>query len=174
MLRKTTTLFVSLLILIFLACPAVADDHESENEGVAVVVKITPKDGHEDELLDAIEKYHKAVAKFEGAMRYKWYEAVTGPDTGKFFARSGDHNWAEFDAEYDWQEEAGEMFEELVAPHVESAERMMTTEMDGMAHWPDSMEGYTHFAVQHWYIKNGMYGKFNQSLKKNRGHAQSQ
>jgi hypothetical protein len=45
-------------------------------------------------------------------------------------------------------------------------ERMMTTAMDEVSHWPESMEGYTHFHVEHWHVKGGMYGKFRRHLKK--------
>ncbi len=164
MLKKTTTVLLATLWAFTTLSPAVADEHE--NEGVATIVKITPKDGHDDELIEGITAYHKHVADKEGAMRYHWYEVLTGPDTGKYFARSGDHNWADFDGEYDWEEEAGKVFQEKVTPHVKSIQRVMTTEMKDYEHWPESMEGYSHYFVEHWYIKNGMYGKFNQHLKK--------
>ena len=63
---------------------------------------ITPKAGHEETLITAITEYHHWIAQFEGHMEYTWYEILTGPHTGKYMARSGNHNWADFDAEYDW------------------------------------------------------------------------
>jgi hypothetical protein len=32
-------------------------------------------------------------------------------------------------------------------------------------YWPESFEGYTHFSVQDWYVRNGQYGKFIAGLK---------
>jgi hypothetical protein len=153
---------LSVLLGIFWLMPVQAQ----ENDGVATVVTITAKSGHEKELVEAITNYHHWVAKHDGHFEYNWYEIETGPDTGKYIARSGDHNWSDFDAEYDWQDEAGENFAANVAPHIEGATRVITVEMDDFSHWPESFEGYTHFQVEDWYIKNGQYGNFRQGLKK--------
>ena len=137
-----------------------------DNEGVATIVKITPKKGHEDVLIKGITDYHKWIAQFDGAMRYTWYQVLTGPDTGKYYARSGDHNWADFDAEYDWQDQADEVFATNVAPAIESMQRMITVDMRDMSIWPEDMSGYTHYAVEHWYIMPGKYGQFRKHLGK--------
>lgn len=163
MTNRYARILLGILICMFWLLPAQAQ--ESENEGVATAVLITPKDGHEEALIKGITDYHHWVANFEGHMRYNWYEILTGPNTGKYIARSGNHNWADFDAEYDWQKEAGEVFERNVAPHIESAERWMTEEMKDLSNWPESFEGYTHFAVQEWYVRNGQYRKFRRGLK---------
>jgi len=152
---------LSALVGIFWFMPAQAQD----NDGVATVVMITAKAGHEKNLVEAITDYHHMVAKFDGHMEYTWYEILTGPDTGKYIARSGGHNWSEFDAEYDWEEKADEAFAANVAPHIESANRSMTTDMDEFSHWPESFDGYTHFHVQDWYVKGGHYSKFRRGLK---------
>jgi len=137
---------LSTLMSIFWLIPVQAQD----NDGIATTVMITPKAGHE-----------KALVKGN-----TWYEIMTGPDTGKYLARSGGHNWSEFDAEYDWQKEAGKVFETNVAPHIESATNVMTQEMTEFSHWPESFDGYTHFQVQDWYVKGGQFGKFRRGLKK--------
>ena len=159
--------FISILMIALLAfawlLPVQA---EEEKDDVAMMAKITAKAGPEKELLDAIEEYHKWVAQFDGHMEFQWYEIVTGPDTGKYIARSGGHNWADFDAEYDWQEQAGEKFESLVVPHVDDVTVQVTSHMAGVSHWPESFEGYNMFQVEDWYIKNGRYGPFNKGLKR--------
>ncbi|MDH3788718.1 MAG: hypothetical protein OES53_09150 [Xanthomonadales bacterium] len=137
-----------------------------ETDGVASGVLITPKAGHEETLITAITEYHHWIAQFEGHMEYTWYEILTGPHTGKYMARSGNHNWADFDAEYDWQEESGKVFASNIAPHIESMHRTMTEEMREYSHWPESFDGYTHFTVENWYIKNGHGRKFRTHLKK--------
>ena len=73
------------LATVFLALPAQAQ----ENDGVATTVLITPKPGHDKQLVDAIIEYHHFVAQFEGHFEYRWYEVLTGPNTGKYAARSG-------------------------------------------------------------------------------------
>jgi len=149
------------LATVFLALPAQAQ----ENDGVATTVLITPKPGHDKQLVDAIIEYHHFVAQFEGHFEYRWYEVLTGPNTGKYAARSGGHNWSDFDAEYEWQAQAQEMFENTVAPHIEHAQNMITEEMSDFMHWPESFDGYTHFNIQNWYVKNGQWAGFRKGLK---------
>ena len=160
--NRIKLVMLSALLGIFWLMPAQAQD----NDGIATVVTITPKAGHEKALVKAITDYHHWVAKHEGHFEYTWYEILTGPDSGKYIARSGGHNWSDFDAEFDWQKEAGENFEANVAPHIENATNIMTQEMDEFSNWPESFEGYTHFQVEDWYVKNGQYGKFRRGLKK--------
>ena len=151
-------------LALLMSMPLQADEHEKES--IASVVTITPKAGHADDLLEAITEYHHWIADFEGHMQYNWFEILTGPDTGKFAARTGSHSWADFDAEYDWQEQAGEKFAEIVAPHIESVERAMTSEMTEMSHWPENWDGYSLFYVQQWYVHNGKGAQFRKGLKK--------
>lgn len=160
--NRIKLLILAVLVSLFWLLPAQAQ----ENDGIATTVLITPKAGHEETLVKAITDYHKWVAQFEGHFEYTWYEVLTGPDTGKYAARSGGHNWSEFDAEYDWQKQADEVFASNVAPHIENAERIMTEEMSDFMHWPESFEGYTHFNIQDWYVKNGQFSKFRRDLKK--------
>ena len=158
-------LFRTTLILLFTLCwmmPAQAQD----GDNAAMLAMITPKEGHNEALIKAITDYHKWVANFDGHMEFNWYEILTGPDTGKYVARTGGHNWADFDKEYDWQKKAGEVFKTNVQPHIDDIQMSMTTEMDEMSYWPENWEGYTHFHVQDWYVANGRYGEFRQGLKK--------
>jgi hypothetical protein len=136
-----------------------------ENNGIATTILITPKAGHAEDLVKAITDYHHYVAKFEGHFEYTWNEILTGPNTGKYAARSGGHNWADFDAEYDWQKETGEYFAANVRPHMEDADNLLTEEMSDFMHWPESFDGYTHFNVEDWYVKNGQYAAFRAGLK---------
>jgi hypothetical protein len=161
--RMTTKLvFICAMTCLFWLLPAQAQ----ENEGIATTVTITPKAGHEETLIKAITEYHQWVANFEGHMEYTWYEILTGPDTGKYAARSGNHNWADFDAKHDWQEEAAKVFASNIAPHIEGVENVMTVEMGDFSHWPESFEGYSHFRIENWYVINGQNSKFRKGLKK--------
>lgn len=157
-----TAVLTGLLSVLWLMPLHAQDD---ENDGIATTVLITPKAGHEEELIKAITEYHHFVAQFEGHFRYTWYEIQTGPHTGKYAARSGNHNWADFDAEYEWQKEAGAHFEKNVAPHIDKLENTITEEMDEFMYWPENWEGYSHFWIQDWYVKSGQYSKFRRGLK---------
>lgn len=162
--KKHFRLMAVLLIAIFWLVPTHAQDQDSEN--IAMLVMITPEEGHDEALLKAITDYHHWVANFDGHMEYNWYRVLTGPHTGKYAARTGGHNWADFDAKYDWQEKANEVFESNVAPHIKHMEVNMTRELVDMSHWPENWEGYTHFNVENWYVKNGHYGAFRKGLKR--------
>ncbi len=161
---RKTMILVSALALLFGMSSAVAQDKEKKGN-IAQVVMITAKEGHSKELESAITEYHHFMGKKPGAMRWQWYEIMTGPDTGKYLARTGDHNWADFDAEHDWDDESGAKFTSLVQPHVESAVRTFTSTND-IGNWPESMDGYEYFSVSHWYINPGQSSAFYEGLKK--------
>lgn len=165
MYTKKNLILIMMLALIFFMPPAFAQDEE-ENDGLARLVHITAKDGHAKDLEEAITKYHHYMAEHEGSWRYQWYSIVTGPDTGKYMARSGGHNWADFDAKHDWDKEAGEKFASMVQPYIESVEVTITRTDDEIGHWPESMEGYEYYSVTQWWVKPGHYRAFNDGLKK--------
>lgn len=157
-------LFLAIAISgLFWLTPVQAED---ESEGVGVLLKITPKAGHDEALLKGITDYHHWVAQFDGHMKFNWWKIVTGPDTGKYLAYSGDHNWADFDTKHDWEDQSDEVIANNVMPHVESMERTMHVDMDNMSHWPEDWTGYTHLQAEAWYIKNGHRGAFNKGLER--------
>lgn len=162
--KKILIMFVSLALLSGMSL-AVAEDEE-KNDGLAQVVLITAKDGQNQALEDAITAYHHYMADKEGAWRYQWFSILTGPNTGKYVARSGNHNWADFDAEHDWDDEAGAKFVSTVAPHIASAVNTITKTDDELGMWPESMEGYQYFSVTSWHVKRGQNTAYNEGIKK--------
>lgn len=162
---KRILIMVTALAMLVSMSIAVAQDEE-KNDGLARVALITAKDGHSKALEEAIVKYHHYMGTKEGAMRYHWYSIRTGENTGKYIARSGGHNWADFDAKHDWNEEAGAKFESMVQPHIASVVVTITKDNDEVGIWPDSLEGYEYFSVSRWHIKSGHYSAFNDGLKK--------
>ena len=162
--KKMLPVLVTLALIINMSY-AVAQDEE-KSDGLARVVLITAKDGQEKALEAAITKYHHYMGDKKGAWRYNWYSIVTGPDTGKYIARSGGHNWADFDAEHDWDEAAGAKFMSDVQPHIADADIMITKTDDELGIWPESMEGYQYYSVTKWHIKSGKGNAFNGGLKK--------
>lgn len=157
--------FLPILIVLMAGLGWSISASAQENDGAAELIMITAKSGQGQALEDAIKQYHHWIADKEGHWEYQWYMIETGPNSGKYVARSGDHNWAEFDEEFDWEDEANEAFLANVAPLIESYERMLTEEMEDFAYWPEDFSGYTLFQVEHWYVKNGQYGKFRQGLE---------
>ena len=164
MINKTSLVVLILLLSLMPFIPVQAADEE--NEGIAQVILITPKAGHAQSLVDAITDYHHWIASKAGHFESPWDEIMTGPDTGKYIARSGNHNWADFDAVHDWDEEAGQQFVTNVAPHIEGIVRTVTSNMDEFGNWPEDITGYTHYQVEQWYVRNGQGGAFRRGLKK--------
>ena len=162
---KKILIMVASLTLISGMSHAVAQAEE-ENDGLAQVVLITAKDGQEKALEEAITDYHHFMADKKGAWRYQWYSIITGPDTGKYIARSGGHNWEDFDAEHDWDDKAGASFVSKVQPHIADADYTIVKTDDELGKWPESMDGYKYFSITNWYIKQGQGEAFNAGLKK--------
>jgi hypothetical protein len=165
MLIKRALMLIASLTLFAFMSTTVAQDQQ-ENDGLAQVVLITAKDGQELALEKAITNYHHYMADKEGAFRFQWYSVITGPDTGTYVARSGSHNWEDFDATHDWDEAAGDKFLSEVQPYIESADFRITRTDKDLGIWPDSIKGYQYFLITDWYIKSGQIGAFNKGLKK--------
>ena len=153
------------LVLISTIPYAVAQDEEA-NDGIAQIVLITAKDGHAKALEEAITAYHHYVADKEGAFRWQWYSILTGPETGKYVARTGGHNWGDLDATHDWDDEVGDKFASDVQPHIASAEVIIRRTKDDVGIWPDSLDDYPYFSVTTWHIKQDQGKAFNDGLKK--------
>ena len=162
--KKILTLITSLFLLVSVSS-VIAQDSE-ENDGLAQVVRITAKAGHEKALEEAITNYHHYMGDKKGAFRFQWYSIITGPDTGSYIARSGSHNWEDFDAKNDWQEAASDKFAADVQPHIASVVAMVTRTDQDLSSWPDSMEGYKYILLNNWQIKQGQANAFNEGLKK--------
>ncbi len=153
---------VTLLIAFFWMVPLQAQD--DENDAAAYTVYITPNPGEGPALEAAIREYHLWIADKPGSFRYTWYSIETGPHTGMYAAWSGNHNWEDFDAEYDWQDEADEKFMASVAPHIKHFHRDVTVEMKEFGHWPDDWSGYDMFQLENWYVEPGHYNAFREGL----------
>ena len=158
-------LFMVLVFLLTAACFTIPLQAQDEQAGTAAeVIMITANPGEGAALEAAIRDYHYWVADKPGAFRYNWYAILSGSNTGKYIARSGNHNWSDFDEEFDWQEEADAKLAEMVMPHVKHMTRWYTEEMEDYAHWPEDFSDYTHFQIEDWYIKPGKGAQFREGL----------
>ena len=165
MFSKILRIFIISLTFLAVMSSTQAKDIE-KNDQLARVALITAKDGHDKALEDAIVKYHKFVSNKKGSWRYDWFSIETGPDTGKYIARSGSHNWADFDAEHDWDKEAGEKFNKWVAPHIADFKVSITQTDMKVGKWPKDIKGYNYFLLSKWHIKSGKSEAFKEGLKK--------
>ncbi len=163
--KKNLTMLFSLVLI---SCaPFVLAADEEKNDRLARVVMITAHDGHEMALEEAITKYHHTMGDIEGGWRYTWYSILTGPDTGKYIARSGGHNWADFDIQdRDWNKAAGEKFGSEVQSHIANADIMISQLDDTVGIWPEDWSEYQYFSLTDWHIKPGHGSQFSDGLKK--------
>jgi|GEM_PF-885276 len=156
--------------IILAASPVVAQDkQEKQAKNLARVAQITARDGHAKALEEAITNYHHYMGDKKGAWHWQWYQVVTGPDTGAYIARSGNHSWEDFDAadaKKDWSEAAGAKFVKDVVPHMADVNSMITRTDDEVGMWPESMDGYRFFRLTRWYVRQGQYRAFMDGLKK--------
>ena len=162
--NKILILVVSMALITTMSTAYAAD--EEKNDGLARVVMITAKDGQNKALEDAITKYHHYMGDKKGAWRYQWYSIETGKNTGKYLARSGGHNWADFDAEHSWDKKAGKKFMSDVQPHIANAQVSITKTDSDLGIWPDSIKGYQYFLLTKWHIKSGQNSAFDKGLEK--------
>ncbi len=162
--KKALMLFASLMLFVFMSTTVA--QAQQQDDGLAWLVLITAKDGQAKALEKAITGYHHYMADKKGAMRYQWYSITTGPDTGKYVARTGNHSWADFDATHDWDEAAAAKFASDVQPYIKDVDFRITRTDGELGIWPDSLDGYQYFLITDWFIKNGSIGAFNSGLKK--------
>ena len=166
MMKKLSALFFQTLLALCLISAFSLLQAQEETDNIAVVWSISAVDGKDAEFEAAVKGFHEFMADKEGHWGWQWYSVLTGPDTGKYLARSGNHNWEDMDAEHDYDDEVTAYFGENVAPFVESATRSITEGEDEVIHWPESMDEYNFFQVTDWQIKQGQGDAFYLGLQK--------
>lgn len=126
-----------------------------------------PKAGHEMQFEAGI-KTHVAWRKQAGE-GWSWsaYQPVVGSDLTYFVFRSGEHRWADFDAQQAWEatSKAGEAFQKDVAPHVERYEHYLAEEDYENSKWVEATD-YKYFWVQEHQLKPGGSAEVREAVGK--------
>lgn len=118
-----------------------------------------PKVGHEAQF-EAAMKSHLAWRKLAGeGWTWEAYQPTVGTDLTSYLFRSGQHFWANFDAQQAWEaaNRASEAFNRDVVPHVERSEHWIEEEDYEISHWVDGPD-YRYFQVQSHKVKAGANG----------------
>src|SRR5687768_1538363 len=122
--RRSAFAVAALLLAGLTAAPSVAlaaDPPAGEKpKRVAELWLAWPKEGHQAEFLAAV-KAHLAWRKQAGEkFEYLAYQPVIGDDLSYFGFRTGEHHWADLDANRAWARDhkADEKFDSEVMPHV--------------------------------------------------------
>ena len=112
--KRLITIFCLAVFMLSLVAANSVVYAQDETDRVAVIWYVDAKDGMEDEFEDAVKAFHNFMADKEGHWRWEWTSVLTGENTGQYRARSGDHNWADMDVEYAWEDEVDAYFEKNV------------------------------------------------------------
>jgi hypothetical protein len=126
-----------------------------------------PKDGHAAEFENAA-KAHLAWRKQAGET-YTWtaYQPIVGDDLTHYVYRSGEHQWADLDANAAWEAKANaqQQYEKDMGPHVARVEHYFTEADLDHSLWHEGKQ-YRYLQVEQFQIKPGGYAKLIDSLNK--------
>jgi len=166
--RRTLRRFALPLVAALAALPALAQD--APGDGIATAWHIEVAEGQREAFEAKVKEFNAFLADKEGAWEWSFFSVLTGPDTGDYIVRSGSHDWADFDVEQDWEDEADAWFDENLAPLVGSMTRTMTRADPQVQAWPKEEVEFRYFNVRHWYVNNGHAAAFQEGLRKVHGH----
>lgn len=150
-------------LLAFGALPAV-----SHAQGdLARLYEMTPKQGMGAQFQAALAAHAKWRQQNKDPWAWQVYEAVNGDKLGTFYARSGNHQWADFDA-YDagFGPKSSTHFGETVGPLLAEVTGSITTTDTINARWPEDQTGYVLFQVITYHLKPDKVQQFTQTVNK--------
>jgi hypothetical protein len=157
----------ALLPLIALAlAPAAAAAEEKAPGGIAELWVLWPKDGKTAEFEAAAKKF--VAWRKQTGEPYSWtaFQPVVGDDLMHYVWRSGEHHWAELDANHEWamKAKANEQYDKDMAPHVARIEHYLTEDDLAHSNWMEAE--YRYFQVENFKIKPGGFGGMLEALDK--------
>lgn len=132
-------------------------------QNIASLYHVTPADAGAFEAALAEHVAHR----IEQGDPWGWtvMQVVSGEDLGDFIYRSGSHEWADFDA-YDegFGGEAGQHYQETVAPHVADTRQWMTVTDTANSRWPAEWDDIHLIGVTRYHLEPGMQEQFDEII----------
>lgn len=155
--RSSRAALATTVAIVFgLAPPAGAQD-------LARLYHVTPADAGAFEAALAEHVAHR----IEQGDPWGWtvMQVVSGEDFGDFIYRSGGHEWADFDA-YDagFGTEAGQHYQETVAPHIADTRQWVTATDTANSRWPAEWDDIHLIGVTTYHLKPGMQQQFDEVI----------
>jgi hypothetical protein len=155
-------------VLAILATAAGAADEKKPAPGkIAELWVFWPKEGHAAQF-EAAAKAHLAWRKQAGET-YSWtaYQPIVGDDLTHYVYRSGQHQWADLDANAAWEMKAGaqQQYEKDMGPHVARLEHYFTEDDLDHSLWHEGKQ-YRYLQVENLQLKPGAYGQVIDALNK--------
>jgi len=126
-----------------------------------------PKAGHEAEFEAAVKAHVGWRKQMREGFFWEAYQPVVGSDLARYVFRSGQHHWADFDAQQVWElaNKADEMFNRDVAPLLARYEHYIEEEDYASSHWVEGVD-YRYFMVAEHKLKPGMSGAIAEATAK--------
>ena len=141
-----------------------------EAQNVAQTWTLVPASGSAAAFESAL-KDHMEWRRANGET-FSWimYQVVTGPNQGQYVARSGDHEWSDFD-DYDagFGPEGGVNYQATVGPLTASASMTISVVDTTKVHLPEDaadFDLFNLFNVVTWTLKPGGGRAFNEAVDK--------
>lgn len=132
---------------------------------VAKVWSITPKTGMSEKFEAAFASHVDWRRKNNDPWHWEVYVQVDGIDVGTYYARSGNHHWADLDGYGEFAEKATKHWNSTVAQYVANVQSSLSEVMPEISNWPEDAPDYRLFMIYSYDIKQGRTSQFNRSAK---------
>lgn len=168
--------WILVLAALFALMPmlAAAQD-DTAGKTVASVWHMWPKAGQEAQFEQAL-KEHGAWRKQAGE-GFKWevYQPVAGADMAYYVVYSGQHAWADFDANRKWEmdSKSGEAFNRGVGPYLERYSHYFEDDETDLSYWNADGQ-FPMYEVTTMKFSPGQYGNFRREVTALRDAATAQ
>jgi len=161
-----TKILTALLACVFCQLFAAVASAQSDEPGtVAKLWIIKPKADAADKFEQALARYVEWRRKNNDPWHWDVYVQVDGADAGTYYARSGGHQWADFDRYEEFDRKSEVQWNATVAQYVASAQSSLSEEMPTLSNFPSDATGYRLFTVISYDLKPGHAEDFNQAMK---------
>lgn len=128
----------AMAVLVLWAMSPGAVAQEAEPGPIAFHYVLTPKAGHEDAFLTAMQAHMQWRRENGETWQWACYEVAAGMEAQEVNFRSGGHRWADRDA-YEssaFGQRAAEQFRSTVAPHLASSRMFVDQDDADISAWP--------------------------------------
>lgn len=167
--RRTAGVRAWLVLLVALLALAPLFATAQDNAGkknVASIWVMWVKPGHSADFEKAFRQ-HAEWRKSNGE-DFSWqvFQPVAGDDLAHYVVYTGNHAWAEFDANQKWDtgNKATDKFIEKVGTSIDRYSHYFGTDEEDLSYWPESASNFSLLEVTDLKFAPGKYGDFRKAL----------
>ena len=147
---------IATLITAFLVLPCTGQSD------LATIYEMTPRIGHVSATMEALAEHSAWRAENGDPWNWDIFQVVSGDKYGTFYARSGQHMWADFDSYA--LDGALQHFEQTVSPHLASESNIMTSGDTTHVNMPEWGAEAPYYWLVDYYIVPGEYETFMKAV----------